>query len=222
MASYATAVTTLASCVTSRCSAGGLLSMPVISFCPHRIYDRYGYHRPIHRSMVNIYGSSPFLSARSFRLRRGKTDQPTQHCSAKDDDEGDNKSDAKVSFKRQDRIPTMYDGGIPPSDPRMLIRSEQDIQRKTDQLLEWFQRVGNQNILALTGAGISTESGIPDYRGHEGSYHKGHQPMIHDQFMSSEYQRKRYWGRGMVRNFFISLIQVQQIVYFIKLSPMSK
>jgi hypothetical protein len=22
--------------------------------------------------------------------------------------------------------------------------------------------------------------------------------MIHDQFMGSEYQRKRYWGRGMV------------------------
>ena len=45
---------------------------------------------------------------------------------------------------------------------------------------------------------MSTESGIPDYRGHNGSYHRGHKPMIHDQFMTSHKQRQRYWGRGMV------------------------
>ena len=58
-------------------------------------------------------------------------------------------------------------------------------------------------MLCLTGAGLSTESGLADYRGHNGSYHRGHKPMIHDQFVGSEYQRKRYWGRGMVgwRNF---------------------
>ncbi len=41
-------------------------------------------------------------------------------------------------------------------------------------------------------------SGIPDYRGHNGSYHKGHKPMVHDQFVSSIAMRQRYWGRSMV------------------------
>ena len=63
------------------------------------------------------------------------------------------------------------------------------------QLIEWW--TGKKSVLCITGAGLSTESGIPDYRGHQGSYHKGHKPMIHQQFMESEYQRKRYWGRSL-------------------------
>ena len=52
--------------------------------------------------------------------------------------------------------------------------------------------------MCLTGAGISTGSGIPDYRGHDGSYRVGHKPMMHDNFMRSEAMRQRYWGRAMV------------------------
>lgn len=35
-------------------------------------------------------------------------------------------------------------------------------------------------------------------RGSNGSYHRGHKPIIHQQFMDSDYQRQRYWGRSMV------------------------
>lgn len=45
--------------------------------------------------------------------------------------------------------------------------------------------------MALTGAGMSTDSGIPDYRGPRGSYSRGHKPMTHDEFLSSEANRKR-------------------------------
>lgn len=69
------------------------------------------------------------------------------------------------------------------------------LQEKAEELIEWWS--GKKSVLCITGAGLSTESGIPDYRGHKGSYHKGHKPMIHQQFMSSEYQRKRYWGRSL-------------------------
>ncbi|KAJ1466327.1 DHS-like NAD/FAD-binding domain-containing protein, partial [Baffinella frigidus] len=55
---------------------------------------------------------------------------------------------------------------------------------------------GGRNIVALTGAGISTESGIPDYRSPKGSYSVGHKPMQHDELIGSLANRQRYWARS--------------------------
>ncbi|CAM9568189.1 unnamed protein product, partial [Pylaiella littoralis] len=63
------------------------------------------------------------------------------------------------------------------------------------QLRELLEAAGGSAV-ALTGAGMSTDSGIPDYRGPNGSYSRGHKPMTHDQFLSSEANRKRYWARS--------------------------
>ena len=50
------------------------------------------------------------------------------------------------------------------------------------------------NNIAFTGAGISTESGIPDFRSQGGIWEK-FRPVYFDEFMSSEDARREYWRR---------------------------
>ncbi|MEV0126284.1 NAD-dependent protein deacetylase [Streptomyces sp. NPDC050703] len=50
-------------------------------------------------------------------------------------------------------------------------------------------------VLVLSGAGISTESGIPDYRGVGGSLSR-HTPMTYQDFTGSHAARRRYWARS--------------------------
>ncbi|MDJ0498795.1 MAG: Sir2 family NAD-dependent protein deacetylase [Acidimicrobiia bacterium] len=55
---------------------------------------------------------------------------------------------------------------------------------------------GAERILIFTGAGISTGSGIPDYRGPQGVW-KTRQPVYYDEFMTSEVHRVAYWQQKM-------------------------
>lgn len=50
----------------------------------------------------------------------------------------------------------------------------------------------SNKILVFTGAGISTSSGIPDYRGPHGVW-KTRQPVLYQEFISSEEKRLEYW-----------------------------
>jgi NAD-dependent SIR2 family protein deacetylase len=55
--------------------------------------------------------------------------------------------------------------------------------------------VGGGGVVVLSGAGISTESGIPDYRGASGSL-RTHTPMTYADFVGSPEGRQRYWARS--------------------------
>ncbi len=50
-------------------------------------------------------------------------------------------------------------------------------------------------VVVFTGAGISTESGIPDFRSPGGIWSK-YQPIMFQDFMSSEEARRESWRRG--------------------------
>ncbi len=53
------------------------------------------------------------------------------------------------------------------------------------------------NAVVLSGAGLSTDSGIPDYRGATGSLRR-HTPMTYQTFTRDPRGRHRYWARSFV------------------------
>jgi len=52
-------------------------------------------------------------------------------------------------------------------------------------------------LFVLTGAGVSTESGIPGYRDENGTW-RGGQPIQGPAFIRDEQTRKRYWARSLI------------------------
>lgn len=55
--------------------------------------------------------------------------------------------------------------------------------------------VSGGGVVVLSGAGLSTESGIPDYRGASGAARR-HSPMTYQVFMRDPLARRRYWARS--------------------------
>ena len=60
---------------------------------------------------------------------------------------------------------------------------------------EWLAR--HRRIFVLTGAGISTASGIPDYRGPDGLWKRG-APITYQAFVRDPAMRARYWTRSFI------------------------
>jgi NAD-dependent SIR2 family protein deacetylase len=81
-----------------------------------------------------------------------------------------------------------------PSPPSVLSVSG-DPSPGSDPLARIGQLLAAGGTAVLSGAGLSTESGIPDYRGATGSLRR-HTPMTYQEFVSSEAGRRRYWARS--------------------------
>jgi NAD-dependent SIR2 family protein deacetylase len=66
---------------------------------------------------------------------------------------------------------------------------------RVDQLGALTELVANGDVVVLSGAGLSTESGIPDYRGPSGVLRK-QSPMTYQTFTGDALARRRYWARS--------------------------
>jgi NAD-dependent SIR2 family protein deacetylase len=55
--------------------------------------------------------------------------------------------------------------------------------------------IAGGGVVILSGAGLSTESGIPDYRGKSGRRRRA-EPMTYQTFVGSAAARRRYWARS--------------------------
>jgi NAD-dependent SIR2 family protein deacetylase len=68
---------------------------------------------------------------------------------------------------------------------------------QADAIDRLVRLVGNGGSVVLSGAGLSTESGIPDYRGPTGARRRG-TPMTFQAFTSDPAARRRYWARSHI------------------------
>lgn len=79
--------------------------------------------------------------------------------------------------------------------PTLSWTSTEELPPATTDLEPVAEVLGGGGVLVLSGAGISTESGIPDYRGEGGSLSR-HTPMTYQDFTADARARRRYWARS--------------------------
>ncbi len=82
---------------------------------------------------------------------------------------------------------TCMDTALPPADSARDAAAE--------QLADFLRQ--HRRIAVLTGAGVSTASGIPDYRDADGQW-KHARPVMYEDFRGSARVRQRYWARSLV------------------------
>lgn len=66
-----------------------------------------------------------------------------------------------------------------------------------EQISRLSELIAGGDVVVLSGAGMSTDSGIPDYRGPTGAQRRT-APITYREFVSDPEARRRYWARSQV------------------------
>lgn len=82
-------------------------------------------------------------------------------------------------------------GSVAHSEERASVSNVRD----TDNLADWL--AAHRRCVVLTGAGVSTGSGIPDYRDGQGQW-KRKPPVQFSDFVQTPTVRQRYWARSLI------------------------
>lgn len=99
------------------------------------------------------------------------------------------RSRRSMACRRALRRPVMNDTDFP--DPSVAAAEPAAL----DALHAFVER--HPRLLVLTGAGISTDSGIPGYRDRNGQWTRSPPIQLHE-FLGSDAARRRYWARSMI------------------------
>jgi NAD-dependent SIR2 family protein deacetylase len=80
---------------------------------------------------------------------------------------------------------------------RDVTTTSSEREHVAGSLVPLAERLAAGNVVVLTGAGVSTGSGIPDYRDERGEWKRA-QPVQYRDFVGSLETRRRYWGRSVL------------------------
>ena len=79
---------------------------------------------------------------------------------------------------------------------KFVPASKPALSASVEQLQEFIDM--SSKVCVMTGAGISTESGVPDYRSKDvGLYARlNHKPIQYQDFVKHKHRRRQYWARN--------------------------
>jgi NAD-dependent SIR2 family protein deacetylase len=81
--------------------------------------------------------------------------------------------------------------------PNFVVQPENMNPPAVRAMTELKRLLSHGKVFVLTGAGVSTDSGIPDYRDDRGAW-KVRAPVQYRDFVGSDAVRRRYWARSLL------------------------